>query len=237
MLLKVQSVTHRFGGLVALNDVKVSVAEGTIHGLIGPNGAGKTTLFNILSGSFRPTTGSLEFNGSDITRTSRHKRCALGIGRTYQVVQPFKGMSVEENVLVGCLVRTRQVDAAREVARDLLEQLGIGHLRHADPLDLPLVLRKRLEVARALATQPRLLLLDEVMAGLNPVEIEEMLALIREIRSGGVTVVIIEHLMHAISSVCDEVMVLNQGKPIAAGTPKEVMAHPAVIEAYLGSEF
>jgi branched-chain amino acid transport system ATP-binding protein len=205
-------------------------------GLIGPNGAGKTTLFNLISGLLPPTYGSAIFDGQEITTMQTFRRSRLGIGRTFQIVRPFDGMTVLENVMAPVLARERHPDIARRQALEVLERVGLAGEVDTDPKSLTLAWRKRLEVARALATRPKLLLLDEVLAGLNPVEVHEALPLVRRVRDEGVTVFIIEHIMAALMSISDRVLVMDQGALIAAGSPTEVTADPRVIEAYLGEE-
>ena len=235
-LLSVNRLSKAFGGLKAVSDVSFEIGQGEILGLIGPNGAGKTTMFNLISGLLPPTHGTVAFEGHDITSVPTFRRSRLGIGRTFQIVRPFDGMSVLENVMAPILARERHPDLARRRALDVLARLGLTEDADADPKSLTLARRKRLEVARALATRPKLLLLDEVLAGLNPVEVQEELPLIRQVRDEGVTVFIIEHIMAALMSVSDRVLVMDQGALIAMGSPAEVTANPRVIEAYLGEE-
>ena len=235
-LLSVNRLTKAFGGLVAVSEISFEIAPGEILGLIGPNGAGKTTVFNLLSGLLPPTRGAVVFDGHDITGVPTFRRSRLGIGRTFQIVRPFDGMSVLENVMAPILARERHPDQARRQALEVLGRVGLTGEAEADPKNLTLARRKRLEVARALATRPKLLLLDEVLAGLNPVEVQEALPLIRRLRDEGITIFIIEHIMAALMSVSDRVLVMDQGVLIAAGSPAEVTANPRVIEAYLGEE-
>jgi branched-chain amino acid transport system ATP-binding protein len=235
-LLELESVRKSFGGVRAVDDVSCSFEEGEIVGLIGPNGAGKTTLFNLVSGLIRTDAGRIRFAGRDITGLRPADRSRRGIGRTFQVVRPFTGMTVLENVMVPLLVRERRVSAARREAQAALDDLGIGHLADRDPAQLTLAQRKRVEVARALATRPRLLLLDEVLAGLNTAEVAEALPFVRSVRERGVTILMIEHLVAALMSVSDRVLVLDRGRLIASGPSDEVQRNPAVIEAYLGEE-
>ena len=232
--LAVRGVTKRFGGLVAVNDATLDVAEGSITGLIGPNGAGKTTLFALIAGFEKPTAGLVLLEGEDITSRRPHDLARMGLARTFQIVQPFAGLSVRENIAVGAFLREAKRDAALGVAEQVAERVGL-----ADQLDKPAATltvagRKRLEVARALATRPKLLLLDEVLAGLNPTEIRDIVPVVRAIRDGGVTVLMIEHVLQAVMDLCDRVHVLAQGRIICSGTPAEVVAAPAVVEAYLG---
>ena len=209
--------------------------QGEIVGLIGPNGAGKTTLFNLVSGLHRPTAGRVMFDGRDITGLPPYTRSLLGIGRTFQIVRPF-AMSVLENVMVPILARDGNPARAQARAREVLELVGLSDVAGERPENLTLALRKRLEVARAVATGPKLLLLDEVLAGLNPGEVGQQLPLIRRLRDEGITVLMIEHIVDAVMSVCDRVLVMDQGRLIANGSPQEVARTPAVIQAYLGEE-
>lgn len=235
-LLQVESLTQRFGGVVAVKEVNFEVQEGEIVGLIGPNGAGKTTVFNLISGLFPPTEGRIHLAGQDITGEKSHHRSLLGIGRTFQVVRTFTDMTVLENVMVPTSVRHHDPEEASSLSLEILERVGLDKQAYSSPIGLTLSQRKRLEVARALATEPKILLLDEVLAGLNTPEVKKALPLINQIREGGVTVLIIEHLMAALMSVSDRVLVLDQGELIASGTPKEVSNNPEVIKAYLGDE-
>ncbi len=233
-LLSVQGVTKRFGGLTAVDNASLDVVEGSITGLIGPNGAGKTTLFTVIAGFEPATAGTVLFEGRDITALPAHVRAVQGIARTFQIVQPFAGLSVRENIAVGAFLRHRARSAALEQADAVGHQVGLGPLLDQSAGQLTVAGRKRLELARALATAPRLLLLDEVLAGLNPSEIRDMMPVVQEIRSSGVTILIVEHVMQAVMSLCDTVHVLAQGRIIAAGPPGTVSRDPAVIEAYLG---
>jgi ABC-type branched-subunit amino acid transport system ATPase component len=233
-MLEVQGVTVDFHGLRAVDAASFHVDEGRIVGLIGPNGAGKTTLFNTVSGMIQPSAGQVRFEGRDLARLGPADRSRLGIGRTFQIVKPFGGLSVRDNVLVGALTRGQSVAEARRTAFATLERLNMGHLVDVLAASLPLALRKRLEVARALATGPRLLLLDELMGGLNPTEVNETLTLIRSLHADGLTFLIIEHNMHAIMQIAETVWVLNQGRIIAEGPPAAVTRDPQVIAVYLG---
>jgi len=233
-LLTTKDVTRRFGGLTAVDSVSMSLERGRIIGLIGPNGAGKTTLFAIISGFLAPDAGEVTFDGADITGVPVHEICERGLVRTFQIVQPFAGLSVLENIAVGShRVHLRRRDALAH-ARGIADFAGMGALIDRPAATLTVAGRKRLELARALATQPKMILLDEVMAGLNPTEIEEIIPIIRAIRDGGVTVLLIEHVMAAVMRLAEDLYVLSQGKLIAHGSPGEVSADPAVIEAYLG---
>lgn len=232
--LAVSGVSKRFGGLLAVADASLTVAEGSITGLIGPNGAGKTTLFAIISGFQRPTSGTIAWRGKDITGTPPHKLAEAGIARTFQIVQPFAGLSVRENIAVGAFLRhPRRADALR-LAERVAIQVGLR-----DELDKPAAAltvsgRKRVELGKALATEPKLLLLDEVLAGLNPSEVRDIVPVVRAIRDSGITVLMIEHVMQAVMNLCESVHVLAQGRIIASGSPEQVVAETAVIEAYLG---
>ena len=234
LLASAEHVTVRFGGLVAVNDASVPVPEGRIVGLIGPNGAGKTTLFATIAGFQRPNAGRILFGGEDITRLAPHRRAALGIARTFQIVQPFAGLTVRENIAVGAHLRHAGRAEALAAAEAVADRVGLAPLLNLPAAALTVAGRKRLELARALATEPRLLLLDEVLAGLNPSEVRDMIPVIRAIRDGGVTVLMIEHVMQAVMALAEEIHVLAEGRIIARGTPEAVARDPAVIEAYLG---
>ncbi|HEX2552341.1 MAG TPA: ABC transporter ATP-binding protein [Microvirga sp.] len=233
-MLAVETVTKRFGGLVAVNQASLQVPAGSITGLIGPNGAGKTTLFAVISGFEAPTEGRVLFEGADVTAEAPHLRARRGIARTFQIVQPFAGLTVGENIAVGAHLRhARRADAlARATA--IAERVGLARDFDRPASSLTVAGRKRLELARALATEPKLLLLDEVLAGLNPSEIRDIVPVIRAIREEGVTILMIEHVMQAVMNLCERVYVLAQGRMIAEGAPAQVCDDTAVIEAYLG---
>jgi branched-chain amino acid transport system ATP-binding protein len=235
-LLDVAGIGKSFKGLRAVSDVTFQVQEKQIFALIGPNGAGKTTTFNLIAGAIRTDTGSVTFAGQNIVGLRPDQICNAGIGRTFQIVMPFPDLTVLENVMVGALHNERDVDAARRRALDCLTLLELDSRRHVHAANLTLPDRKRLEVARALATRPRLLLLDEVMAGLRPTETDRMVAILKRLRAEtGLTILLIEHVMRAVMALSDRVLVLHHGERIAEGTPDEVTRDPAVLECYLGS--
>ena len=235
--LEVRGISKSFRGLRAVTDASFDVPQGSIRALIGPNGAGKTTCFNMIAGVFAPDAGVVLFDGREIHGLRPDQVCAAGIGRTFQIVKPFAGLSVVENVIVGALLREGGVSAAKKHAAEIIERLGLGAKRDLPASSLTLPDRKRLEVARALATRPKLLLLDEVMAGLRPTECDQMVEVFREInRADGLTILLIEHVMRAVMALAQHVIVLNHGEVIAQGTPAEVVRDAAVLECYLGEE-
>ena len=236
-ILEVRDLSKSFGGLRAVFDIKFFIQQGEIMGLIGPNGAGKTTIFNLISGVYSPDIGRVIFQSKDINHLRADKRCKFGLTRTFQVTKPFLKLTVLENVMVGAYNHTNNREAAARQAREMLEATGLGHRANFLASTLTLEERKRLELTRALATRPVLLLLDEVMAGLNSTEVDEMIVLLRKIRDGGVTLFIIEHVMRALMQISDQIIVIHHGEKIASGQPKEVAKNQQVIEAYLGEEY
>ena len=236
-LLTVEGISKRFRGLLAVDGVSFQVASGSICAVIGPNGAGKTTLFNIIAGTFAPDRGSITFGGQRIDGFTPDEICRRGIGRTFQLVRPFPTLSVEDNVLIGAMLRRRDPALARRHAHEVLARLELFGKRHQPASALTLPDRKRLEVARALATDPKLLLLDEVMAGLRPVETDRMVSILRELnREFGLTILLIEHVMRAVMALAARVLVLHHGAAIAEGTPDAVVREPAVVQSYLGAK-
>jgi branched-chain amino acid transport system ATP-binding protein len=233
-LLEAQGLSRHFGGLKAVDDVSFQVARGEIVGLIGPNGAGKSTLFAMVAGALKPTSGRLRFEGVDVTGWAPHVAAAAGVGRTFQLMRVFTSMSVRDNVRAAALLRQRSPRAAGRAADAVLDEVGLGDLAAAPATALTAGLKKRLEMARALATGPKLLLLDEVLSGLTPTESQEAVGVVRRIQARGVTVVMVEHVMEVIMPLCDRVVVLHYGKKIAAGTPAEIVQDEQVLSAYLG---
>jgi branched-chain amino acid transport system ATP-binding protein len=236
-LLEISNLQKSFGGLAAVNSLNLTIEEGDVVGLIGPNGAGKTTVFNLISGHLQPDTGQVYFRGENIVGLKANRICKRGMGRTFQIVQPFTKLTVMQNVIVGALNRTNRLDVAREKSLEALRFLGLFQKKDQQVSGLPIADRKRLEIARALTTEPRLLLLDEVVAGLNPTEVEEMITVLRKINQQGVTLFMIEHVMKAIASLAARIVVINFGTKIAEGRPADVFKNADVIKAYLGEEY
>ena len=235
--LVIKNLSKRFGGLRAVQDVSFSVKEGETVALIGPNGAGKTTSFNLVTGFYRADTGSVSAFGREIVGLRPHDVCAHGLARTFQVAKPFGAMTVLANVMTGAFLRDRKPDGARTRAREVIEFVGLTAKEHTPARDLTTIDQRRLEMARALATDPRILLLDEVMAGLNPAEIDQAVALVGKLSKRGLTIVIVEHVMRAIMAVARHIVVLDHGQKIAEGSPNEIVANPDVIRAYLGTGY
>jgi len=234
MLLDARNVTKAFGAFKAVDEASIAVEQGEVLGLIGPNGAGKSTFFNCLTGDLYPTSGTVHFEGRDVTRRTPEQRARLGIARTFQVPLTFESMSVLDNVMIGAFLRYPGAAAARAKARQVIGDVGLGALAEASAKSLGTPGRKRLEIARALASEPKVLLLDEAMAGLTPTEIRTAIDLARQIHGTGITLVIVEHIMEVIVSLASRVIVFHQGREIARGTPSEVTRNERVIEAYLG---
>jgi branched-chain amino acid transport system ATP-binding protein len=235
--LVIRGLNKRFGGLRAVQDVGFTVQENETVALIGPNGAGKTTSFHLITGFHRPDSGSVSAFGREIVGLRPHDICAHGLARTFQVAKPFGAMTVLANVMTGAFLRDRHIDVAREKAREAIEFVGLSAKEAVAARDLTTIDQRRLEMARALATQPRILLLDEVMAGLNPAEIDQAVALVEKLAQRGLTIVIVEHVMRAIMAVARHIVVLDHGQKIAEGSPKEIVENPEVIRAYLGSGY
>jgi branched-chain amino acid transport system ATP-binding protein len=233
--LIVKNLDKHFGGLRAVQDVSFTVRENETLALIGPNGAGKTTAFNLIMGFYRPDAGSVSAFGREIVGLRPHDVCIHGLARTFQVAKPFGGMTVLENVMTGAFLRDRHRDAAREKAREAIAFVGLAARENTPARDLTTIDQRRLEMARAVATQPRLLLLDEVMAGLNPSEVDQAVGLVKKLAERGLTIVIVEHLMRAVMALARHIVVLDHGQKIAEGAPTDVMNNPEVVRAYLGS--
>lgn len=233
-ILEAVKVTKRFGGLVANSDVSFSVEAGEIYGIVGPNGAGKTTMFNMISGTFHPTSGQIFLRGEDITKMPAYEICRRHVGRTFQIPLALDAMTVLENVTVGAMVHTPKTTQAKEFAAEILKYVGMAGEENLLAGSLSVIRKKRLEIARALSTKPELLLLDESMAGLHGQERENAIELIRKINGDGITILMIEHVMPVVMGVCDRVLVLQNGMRIAEGTPDEITKDPTVIAAYLG---
>jgi branched-chain amino acid transport system ATP-binding protein len=235
--LVVRGLSKRFGGLRAVQDVSFSVDENETVALIGPNGAGKTTSFNLITGLYRPDTGSVFAFGREIVGLRPYDVCARGLARTFQVAKPFGGMTVLDNVMTGAFLRDKNREVAREKAREAIEFVGLSARQLTPARGLTTIDQRRLEMARALATQPRILLLDEVMAGLNPSEIDQAVALVGKLSKRGLTILIVEHVMRAIMALARRIVVLDHGQKIAEGTPKDIVENEEVIRAYLGSGY
>lgn len=235
-LLKIENVTKQFSGLVAVNNVSLELNEGEILGMIGPNGAGKTTLFHSICGFHQPSEGKIYINGNEVQGLKPEKICGYGISRTFQIVQPFGNLTLLENVMVGAFKTVSKFNDAKAVALEKLKFMGMLDKQHERMKDLTFAEQKKVEVARALATNPKILFLDEVMSGLNPTEVNDFIELIREIRDSGVTIFFIEHLMSAVMKLSDRVVVMHLGEKIAEGPPEVVTKDPLVMEAYLGGE-
>jgi branched-chain amino acid transport system ATP-binding protein len=235
--LVVRNLSKRFGGLRAVQDLSFSVKENETVALIGPNGAGKTTSFNLITGFHRPDAGSVSAFGREIVGLKPYDICAHGLARTFQVAKPFGAMTVLANVMTGAFLRDKKLEVARARAREAIEFVGLSAKEHTPARDLTTIDQRRLEMARALATEPRLLLLDEVMAGLNPSEIDQAVALVGKLSKRGLTIIIVEHVMRAIMAVARHIVVLDHGQMIAEGSPKEVVANQEVVRAYLGSGY
>jgi branched-chain amino acid transport system ATP-binding protein len=236
-ILTANELTKKFGGLIAVGDLSFKLNEREILGLIGPNGAGKTTVFNCLTGFLAPEEGEILFEGESINGLQPYRICQLGIARTFQIVKPFPTISVLDNVMVGALARGKSTRSAKTSSLEIIDFVGLSEMTHKEAQGLPLPLRKRLELARAMATEPKVLLLDEVMAGLNPTEVDGLIELINEVNGQGVSILLIEHVMQGIMALSQRVIVINYGVKIAEGTPQEVVKDQGVIEAYLGKEF
>lgn len=237
ILFEVKNLVKYFGGLAAVNDVSFQVRKNEIFGLIGPNGSGKTTIFNLISNYYPVTSGNIIFNGRDITGMRTNKICKIGIGRTFQVVKPLGRLSVLDNVIAAAFSGVRTKHEARDLALETLEFCGLEHRQEVLAKSLPIGERKRLEITRAMATRPELLLLDETASGLNPSELDAAIKLIQKIRDNGVTIIIVEHIMKVMMTISDRIHAINFGQTIAEGTPREVANNPSVVKAYLGEEY
>ncbi|MBW2584670.1 MAG: ABC transporter ATP-binding protein [Deltaproteobacteria bacterium] len=236
-ILSANKLSKNFGGLMAVDDLSFELEKGGILALIGPNGAGKTTVFNCLSGFLPPDEGEVYLEGKQLGGLQPFQICQMGMARTFQIVKPFLTISVLDNVMVGALAKEKSTSKAKKKSLEIIEFIGLSSWTHQEAQGLPLPLRKRLELARALATQPKVLLLDEVMAGLNPTEVDELIALLKEVNRQGVSIFLIEHVMRGVMALSKWVIVINYGIQIAEGSPEEVVKNQQVIEAYLGKEF
>jgi branched-chain amino acid transport system ATP-binding protein len=237
MLLQSHDLTKSFGGLVAVNQLSLTVEKGTILGIIGPNGSGKTTFFNLITGMLPSDSGKVILNGQEITKLRPHRIARLGIGRTFQIPAPFSKMTVLENVMVSAFLHTSSMKTAKKKAEEVLKKVGLDEKADFQVLNVTLEDRKRLELARAMAIEPILLLLDEVMSGLTPVEVKSAINLIKQMHRQGLTIIVVEHVMDVILSLCDRVAVLDYGRKIAEDTPQKIVNHPEVIRAYLGERY
>jgi branched-chain amino acid transport system ATP-binding protein len=233
-LLEVKGITKRFGGLVAVNDLSLSLDKGQILGLIGPNGAGKTTAFNMISGFYKPDEGDIQFDGKRINGLRPDQVCKLGLSRTFQVVKPFPQLSVRDNVMVGAYNRTNSRRESRQKAEEIIDFLGMSDISEMTAGSLSVAYRKRLEIAKALATDPKIILLDEAMAGLRPTETDHMIDLVRQVSKQGIALLLVEHVMRVIMSLAERIVVIHHGEKIAEGEPQEIVQDKAVIDAYLG---
>lgn len=236
-VLTATGLTKRFGGLTAVKNVSFTARPGEILSIIGPNGAGKTTVFNLLTGFIKPDAGSVSLDDGDLGGLSPERRCRAGLARTFQIVQPFRGLSVLDNVVMGAMLRARSIEMARDIARQVLRDLDMSALCDVSAGQLPIGDRKRLEMAKVLATGPRALLLDEVMGGLIPIEVKRMIGFIQRLKERGIALVVIEHHMSAVMQLSDHILVLQNGEPIATGAPEEITRNPVVLSAYLGANF
>lgn len=237
MILQSLDLVKSFGGVTAINHLSLEVEKGTIFGIIGPNGSGKTTFFNLVTGLYPPTSGKVTFNGTNITGLRPHQIAEMGIGRTFQIPAPFGKMTVLENVMVSTFMRTSSLKESRKMAWEILERVRLDEKANIQVINVTLEDRKRLELARALGTHPHLLLLDEVMAGLTPAEVKGAIELIRSLRTGELTIIVVEHIMDVILSLCDRIAVLDYGQKIAEDIPDKVVNNPDVIKAYLGDRY
>ena len=235
-LISIKNLRKAFGGLVAVDGMNIDIEEGMICGLIGPNGAGKTTLFNMLSGFYKQDEGEIIFSGKNISNLESHERCAMGIARTFQIPKMFPQMSFVNNVLIGALARTKSVDSAQIESEKIVDFLGMAEKKDALAGSLSVQELKRLEIAKALATRPKVLLLDEPMGGMNVVEQNQMIGLLKKINDEGTTIFVVEHVMHAVANLCERVVVMNSGQKIVEGTPQEVLQNDDVVKVYLGEE-